>query len=293
MARDGSLYDVLGVKRSASVDEIKSAFRKHARDLHPDTAHGRDTEERFKEVSRAYAILGNAEQRQKYDRGDIDATGAATYGAGNKGRKPGWSAHRADARKNSGKKASGENIKVAGANVSYSLRVGGIDATNGTRQRITTTSGKDLDVRIPPGVKNGQVLRLKGQGMPGIGGGQDGDALVEIIVDSRDTFRIEGNDVHLDLPISLKEALHGASVEAPGLDGVLRLTIPAGSNSGDALRLKGKGMPSSSGTRGDQIVHLIVTLPSKPDSALNAFVRDWSPQAPFTGRDRLRSKQKT
>lgn len=288
-----SLYDVLGVKRDASADEIKAAFRKHARDLHPDASSGRGSEERFKEISRAYAILGDDRQRQKYDRGDIDETGAVRRRSG--------STQNTRSRDNRAKrhsprsdtKASGDNIRITGADVSYALRIGGLEATTGTRQRITTTNGKHLDVRIPAGVRNGQVLRLKGQGLPGLGGGKDGDALVEVIIDRRDAFRIEGNDVHLDLPISLKEAVQGASVEAPGLDGTLRLTVPAGSNSGDALRISGKGMQSNGGQRGDQIVHLIVTLPTKPDSALNAFVRDWSPQAPFNGRDRLRNKQDT
>ena len=289
-----SLYDVLGVARNATTDEIKAAFRRHARDLHPDTANGADTEERFKEVSRAYAILGNERQREQYDRGDIDESGAASHRQGSTGRHRGWKDRAARERKPEQRaKASGDSIKITGADVSYALRIGGLEATTGTRQRITTTNGKHLDVRIPPGVRSGQVLRLKGQGMPGLGGGRDGDALVEVVVDRRDAFRIEGSDVHLDLPISLKEAIQGGSVEASGLDGMVKLTIPAGSNSGDALRLTGKGMQTSGGARGDQIVHLIVTLPTEPDSALNAFVRDWSPQASFTGRDQLREKQKS
>lgn len=286
--RAANLYDVLGIARGATAEEIKSAFRRHARDLHPDTAKGKNTEERFKEVSRAYAILGNERQRTKYDRGDIDESGAATTRRANANSARGSDAYRERASR--ARKSSGDTIKISGADVSYTLRIGAMEASTGTRQRVTTTNGKSLDVKIPGGVKNGQVLRLKGQGMPGLGGGRDGDALIEIAVDARDTFRIEGNDVHLDLPISLKEAIQGAAVEAPGLDGKIRLTIPPGSNSGDALRISGKGMQGAGGKRGDQIVHLIVTLPKKQDSALNAFVRDWSPQAPFTGRDRLLGK---
>ena len=286
--RARSLYDVLGVSPSASADEIKTAFRKHARDHHPDTGRGGDSEERFKEISRAYAILGNKRERSRYDRGDIDESGATTTAPGGtrKSRK-GFSWGSRSTSGTGSSSARHQPIKIVGADVTYRLKVTAREAGAGTKRTIATTNGKHLNVSIPAGTRTGQVLRLKGQGMPGLNGGRDGDALVEITIEDTGPFRIEGDDVHLDLPISLKEAVQGSSVDAPGLSGQVRLTIPAGSNSGDVLRLRGKGLENADGTRGDQFVRLLVTLPGKPDSALNAFVRDWSPQTRFDGRDKF------
>lgn len=289
--RNKSLYDILGVARGATLGEIKAAFRRQARDSHPDTGSDDAAAERFKDLSRAYAILADERERQRYDRGDIDESGASTARPGRQ--RPGYGKKQAGkharAGTTAGSSAKRDKIMIVGADVSYTLRVGALDAAKGARRRIETTNGKSLNVSIPSGTRNGQVLRLKGQGMAGIGGGRDGDALIEILVDGRDAFRIDGSDTHLDLPISLKEAVQGATVEVPGLDGMLKVKVPPGSNSGDVLRLAGKGLERAGGERGDQLVRVIVTLPAKADSALNSFVRDWSPQAPFTARKHMKS----
>ncbi|MEQ8666240.1 MAG: DnaJ C-terminal domain-containing protein [Rhodospirillales bacterium] len=297
--RARSLYDILGVPPGASAAEIKTAFRKHARDHHPDTGRGGDSEERFKEISRAYAILGNERERSRYDRGDIDESGASTAAPGGgrySRKKSGWSGWTSGGKQESDRRGSARHesggprkpIKIVGADVTYKLKIDPRSASVGAKRTIATTNGKHLNISIPAGTRAGQVLRLKGQGMPGLNGGRDGDALIEIRIEDTGPFRIDGDNIHLDLPISLKEAVQGGNVEAPGLEGTVRLSVPAGSNSGDVLRLKGKGMEKSDGERGDQFVRLMITLPAKPDSALNAFVRDWSPQSPFTGRDRLK-----
>jgi len=272
-----SLYDILGLSRRASAQDIKTAFRKHARDHHPDVVgNDKAAEERFKDISRAYAILGNENERKRYDRGEIDESGASTVAPG---RRPGSGPSRSTSSSGAGAGAGSarSTVKIKGANVSYTLRVGTREAGNGAKKTISTTSGRRLNVTIPPGTRSGQVLRLKGQGLPGIGGGGDGDALIEILIDRRDAFRTEGDDVHVDLPISLKEAVLGARLPAPCLDGEVTLTVPPNSNTGDVLRLRGKGLERSDGGRGDQYVRLLVTLPSKGDAALTAFVRDWSP----------------
>lgn len=283
-----SLYDILGVAPGATAAEIKSAFRKHARDHHPDTGKGGDSEERFKEISRAYAILGNERERSRYDRGDIDESGASTAAPGGRRRYAGSDAAGRTSRSEK-PRAAGRRppIRIAGADVTYKLRIDARDARVGIKRTIATTNGKHLNVSIPAGTRSGQVLRLKGQGMPGLNGGRDGDALVEILIEDTGPFRVEGDDIHLELPISLKEAVQGAGIDIPGLAGTVRLTIPAGSNSGNVLRLKGKGLEKTGGGNGDQYVRLMVTLPGKADSALNAFVRDWSPQTRFDGRDGL------
>ncbi len=280
-----SLYKILGVPRRATPDEIKTAFRRQAREKHPDAnASNPKAEEAFKELNRAYAILSDPDQRTDYDNGNIDESGAAIRPR---------RTHKSNPFEDFVKRRTGSatskmrNVRINGADVSYSLRVGFMDAVNGTTKHVSMTSGRRLKVSIPPGTRHEQVLRLKKQGMAGVGGGTDGDALVEILVDDNDTFRIEDDNICIDLSITLSEAILGARVEAPTVDGTVKVSVPANSNSGSVLRLRSRGMPRKDGSRGDQLIRLMVVLPGKPDAALTDFVKSWSPPAGYTVRHKV------
>ncbi len=268
-----NLYDILGVSKKASASDIKAAFRKQARDKHPDANNGtRMAEDAFKELNQAYAILSDPQQRARYDKGEIDEAGAARKPGGRKRNNP---FDEFIKRRKSQKKNNGPTIKIHGADVSYSLKIGFMDAIHGTTKHVSMTNGKRLKVNIPPGTRHEQTLRLKGQGMEGVGGGKDGDALVEIIVEGHDTFSIEGDNVLVDLPVSLPEAVLGAQIEAPTVDGMVKVTVPANANTGTQLRLRGKGITKTNGQRGDQLIRLQVMLPDKGDPELTKFVKSW------------------
>src|SRR3546814_492752 len=166
---------------------------------------------------------------------------------------------------------------MRGQNVSYTVRVPFLDAAKGARRRVQLYDGKALDVTIPAGTTDGQTLRLKGQGMPGMGGGPAGDALIEVRVDGHPHFERDGADILVEVPVTLDEAVLGAKFTVPTIDGKVALTVPPGSNTGARLRLKGKGLPQATGGgRGDQYVRLKVVLPDKPDKQLKDFIRDWA-----------------
>jgi DnaJ-class molecular chaperone len=285
-------YKLLNVDRSASQDEIKRAYRKLAKELHPDINPGnKAVEQKFKELSQAYSILGDAEKRKRFDQGEIDASGQETPWKG------GFYRNHAGARRGAGDKYStvdfGEDVSVddifadlfgsrtrrvrrPGANVSYTVPISFLEAANGAKKRIKLADGKTLDVRIPPGTEDRQSLRLKGQGMPGVGGGPAGDALVEVHIEPHPFFERKGNNVHVELPVTLQEALLGATVTVPTVHGSVSMKIPPGSNSGSTLRLKGKGIPArDSDEIGDQYVKLRVMLPERPDQELRDFVENW------------------
>lgn len=286
-------YKLLNVERSASQDEIKRAYRKLAKELHPDINPGnKAVEQKFKEISQAYSILGDPEKRKRFDRGEIDASGQETPWKG------GFYRNQADARGAGGSKYStynfGEDVSVddifsdlfgsrtrrvrrPGANVSYTVPISFLEAAKGAKKRIKLADGKTLDVRIPPGTEDRQSLRLKGQGMPGVGGGPAGDALVEVQIEPHPYFERKGNNVQIELPVTLQEALLGATVTVPTVHGSVSMKIPAGSNSGTTLRLKGKGIQArDSDEIGDQYVKLRVMLPERPDQELREFVENWS-----------------
>jgi len=284
-------YKVLGVAKSASADEIKAAYRKLAKQLHPDLNPGdADVERRFKEVSQAYGIVGDPEKRKRFDRGEIDAMGQETAAAG-----PGPGAYRTYAGGREGSKYThyefgpevdiqdifsdlfGQRGPRRGADVSYSIKVDFVEAALGAKKRVRLADGKTLDLSVNPGTEDGQTLRLKGQGQPGRNQGPAGDALVRVEVAAHRFFARRGRDIHLDLPVTLKEAVLGASVQVPTIHGKVSLKVPAGANSGQTLRLRGKGLPAAAGKpAGDQLVRLTVMLPDKPDPALKEFVAGWA-----------------
>lgn len=284
-------YTVLGVSRNAPQSEIKKAFRELARRLHPDRApDDPGAEERFKDVSRAYEILSDPKKRAEYDDGG-PSYGTSGY-SGARGR-PGGAGRRWRNESNPfedffRRRAARERtgIKVKGANVSYNLRVDFLDAARGAKKRVKMANGRKLDVTVPPGTMDGQTFRLKGQGLAGIGGGEAGDALVEIEVAPHDFFRRDGNNIRVEIPVTLQEAVAGGKIDAPTIDGDVSLTLPEGSNTGTVLRLKGKGLVTGNGGRGDQYVTLKVILPKKPGKALLDFIREWGPKNPYSVRDK-------
>lgn len=168
------------------------------------------------------------------------------------------------------------HVRMRGGDVRYTFEVDFMDAAKGATRRITMPDGRGLDLSVPAGLRDGQVLRLKGKGMPGMGGGPDGDALITVHVKPHRVFRRDGNDVHVELPVALHEAVLGAKIRVPTIDGPVTMTIPRKSNSGARLRLKGKGFPAKGGKRGDQHVTLRVVLPEKPDADLEAFLESWA-----------------
>lgn len=311
-------YQTLGVTKSATADDIKKAYRRLAKELHPDNASG--DEERFKEVSAAYAVLSDPAKRGRYDRGEIDAEGnergpdrrgykayssAKRPGAGGEeegfsaddffsdffGRKRGARPGSAGGGSTAGGSTAGASAggktgpKVRGADIAYSVTVAFLEAAQGCKRRINLSNGKSLDVVIPAGAEDQQRLRLKGQGLPGMGGAADGDAIVEVLVEPHPYFRREDGDIHMELPITLPEAILGASIKAPTVSGAVALKVPPGSNSGAVLRLRGKGVPSQqTGKTGDQYVKLKVVLPDPPDSELVQFMERWAQKRSYDVR---------
>ncbi len=290
-------YETLGVKRNAEAAEIKQAYRRLAKEFHPDlNPNDPIVEQRFKEISQAYGILGDKEKRSKFDRGEIGPDGAQRsgfssggggFGGGRGGFGGGEAAEDIFADLFGRNRARTRTVRMKGKDVSYTLRVTFVEAAKGLTRRVNLYDGKSLDVRIPPGTEDGQTLRLKGQGMPGMGGGEAGDAFIEVQVDAHAFFERDGNDVFLDVPITLSEAVLGGRITVPTVHGNVAVTVPAGSNSGNSLRLRGKGIQPGIGVAGDQFVKLIVMLPDKPDKDLVEFVKTWSKDYDYDVRKRV------
>lgn len=297
-------YSTLGVARGASEAEIKSAYRKLAKELHPDRNQDNpNAAERFSAVTGAYDLLSDKDKRARFDRGEIDADGNPTapfgYGAngggfrGRPGQGGGFEFNEgADfgdifeglfgggGTRRSGGGFGGFGRQAPpqkGANVAYRLAVQFADAAALAPQRITLQDGKTIDLKLPAGVETGTQMRLSGKGQQGPGGA--GDAIVTIEVKSHPFFTRDGDNVLLDLPITLDEAVKGGKVKVPTVDGPVMLGIPEGSTSGKTLRLRGKGFTAKGGDRGDQLVRLQIDVPGD-DPAIKALVEGWQDSRP-------------
>nr|WP_321509095.1 J domain-containing protein [uncultured Celeribacter sp.] len=298
-------YEVLGLTKAATADDIKKAYRKLVRtshpDLHPDDA---GAEARFKSISAAYEILKDPETRARYDAGEIDGLGAerpqrqyyrdfagAPNNAYQQGR--GFGADPADIfaeiRRNRTRSSSAEfgdrGFSAHGPDMRYTLEVPFLDAARGAETRITLPDGQSLAVKIPQGTEDGQTLRLRGKGAPGIGGGAAGDALITVLVRPHPVFRREGDDILLTLPITIDEAVLGGKVTAPTIDGPVGLTIPSGASSGQVLRLRARGVARAGRkTKGDQRVELKIVAPPDVDESLRDFLVEWRKTHAFDPR---------
>jgi len=286
-------YKTLGLSKEASQDDIQKAYRKLAKELHPDLRPGdKKAEEQFKAVSAAYALLKDPEQRAKFDRGEIDASGMETpehayyrrhadQAAGGKYASSSGYEDFVDISdifsnmfgRNAGRGQQG--FSVRGQDHYYTVQVDFLDAATGKKQRLTLPDGQTIDLSIPVGVADGTMLRLKGKGGPGIGGAPAGDALVEVSVNPHPHFTRDGNDILTELPISLDEAVLGGKVTVQTISGRVAMTVPPGSTTGDVLRLKGKGLAPAGGKKGDHHVRLKIVMPKKVDDDLTAFFKDW------------------
>ena len=303
-------YQELGVSKTASADEIRRAFRKLAKAHHPDANPGNKTaEERFKRVSRAFDILGDPEKKAKFDRGEIDADGRETmrggpWGGGPRGPQAGQGYGRSaqfedvDINDILGEMFGAKSAGAAGGNRAFNfgfgqpqkgsdvrarLEIDIEDAINGAKKRISFSDGRTIDVTIPKGAVEGQVMRLKGQGQMGQGG--PGDALIEIGIRPHPIYRREGEGLVMDLPVSVPDAVLGGKVTAPTPDGAVSLTVPKGSNTGATLRLKGRGLPDpKTGKRGDLLARIVVALPDKADPELEKFAEEWRRERPYVPR---------
>ena len=297
-------YSVLGVARSATQEEITRAFRKLAKELHPDVnPNNKAATERFKKVSAANELLSDPDKRRKFDRGEIDAAGeprrtyqthGAPYGAG--------------ARRGAGTSGPGDDFgfgdifdgvfgargagmrghtAMRGQDVRYTLEVDLLEAINGAKKRVTMPDGGVLDLTVPEGVDDGQVLRMKGKGQPGMRGGEPGDALVEIKLRPHPQFKRDGIDLLVSLPISLDEAVLGGKVEVPTAGGRVQLSIPKGTSSGQVFRLKGKGVSNrATGIIGDQLVTVQIVMPDKIDDGLAYFMSEWRQKHGYNPREK-------
>jgi DnaJ-class molecular chaperone len=297
-------YQTLGLTKTATDEQIRKAYRKLAKEHHPDLNPGnKEAEERFKDISAAYTLLSDPEKRRAFDAGEIDASGQpqaerrfyrdyAGAGAAFRYEQPedlggfqDFGDIFADLMrgKRGGTRGGAETqFRMRGGDSHYSLPVEFLEAVNGAKKRVDMPDGKTLDIAIPAGVQEGQILRLKGQGMAGLGGGPAGDALITVAVRPHPVFRRDGNDIKSVLPITLNEALAGGSVQVDTVTGPVSLKIPKHSNTGRILRLRGKGVPGK--VKGDHLVELQVTMPPHPDEALEKAVSEWESQHPYNPR---------
>lgn len=281
-------YVMLGVPRTATPDDISKAFRKLAKELHPDLNPG-DTAavERFKKVSAAYELLSDQDKRARFDRGEIDASGEPRRGynpfgggSGPHGRaRPGPADDMGFGDVFSdlfGATRGRQRATLRGQDVRYTLEVEFLEAVTGARKRVSLPEGGVLDLVVPEGVEDGQVLRLKGKGRPGPRGAEAGDAMVEIKVRPHRDFKRQGDDIVFDLPVSIDEAVLGAKIEVATATGRVALNVPKGTSSGTVFRLRGKGVRNmTTGATGDQLVTVRIVLPETIDEQLSYFMSEW------------------
>lgn len=306
------LYQVLGVSKTATDADIKKAYRKLARELHPDLTGGDSAKsERFKAVNEAYDLLRDPEKRRRYDAGEIDAEGQERaprqsyrsyaesdpsgryeyegsfddlgdlfsrafrdHGAGQ-----GWSGQRAG----QGRESPFANMKMRGQDVQFQMQVSFMDAVLGAKTQVTLPGSGDIELRIPAGITDGQTLRLAGKGGAGVNGGPAGDAFVTVSVVEDPLFTREGDDILIDVPVSIDEAVLGGSVEVPVPGGRVRLKVPANSSSGKVMRLRGKGVQRKDHP-GDLLATLRIVLPEHEDASLAEAVKTWRASHSYDAR---------
>ncbi|WP_103764055.1 DnaJ C-terminal domain-containing protein [Roseovarius confluentis] len=303
-------YKVLGVAKKASQDEIKKAYRKLAKKLHPDLHPGdADKKAEFQAVSAAYEILGNAEKRSRFDTGEIDAKGHERperdfyhqYAGQQRARRydPGAGTGGAEdfsdlfsdlfgQRARGGQGGFRQEFHARGSDAHYHLDVDFLDAAKGAGRRVTMPDGNRMEVTIPAGIRDGQTLRLRGKGGPGFGDGPPGDALVTVTILPHPLFTRAGDNVEIELPITFDEAVLGTKVDVPTISGTVAMTVPKGTSSGDRLRLKGRGLPITKGGKGDQIVRLRIVLPDKIDARMEDLAKEWRKHVKTDPRQKLR-----
>ncbi len=300
-------YQELGVARSATADDLRKAYRKLAKQYHPDANPGdKASEEKFKRVTAAFDLIGDPEKRAKFDRGELDADGRETHPGFHAGGGFGGGPFRG------GGPTMGPDIDLSdifgdvfggrgggrgfggpqkGQDLRARFDIDLEDAILGAKRRVSFSDGRQLDINIPAGAADGQVLRLKGLGGPGRAGrdgthGPAGDALIELSIRPHPVFRREGMHLVMDLPVSVPDAVLGGKVEAKTPDGPVTLSVPPGSNSGATLRLKARGLAHAPGKRGDLLAKIVVTLPDAPDPELTKFAETWRKQRPYSPKRR-------
>ena len=327
-------YDVLGVTAKASAADIKKAYRRLAKKLHPD-ANNNDpkTAAKFSEINSAYEIVGDEDKRKAFDRGEIDAEGKPRFqgfegfGGHPGARGPGQGGAHFEsftfgpegvrrggrARGGAGNFSGFEDIlsgvfggmgrargsgsrpdfgggfaaedlaAAAGREVTGTVTISLEDIARGAKARVQLPIGKEIEVKIPAGLSDGQQIRLKGQGMPGAGGGPAGDALITVNIAPHPHFKVEGANLRVEVPITLYEAVLGGKVRVPTLEGAVDLAIPANTNAGRTFRLKGKGLPAKAG-HGDLFATVRIVLPKEPDEVLEKLMREWRDAKPYNPR---------
>ena len=283
-------YTILGVDKGASNDTVRRAYLKLVKELHPDVNPSPEAEARFKTISAAYDLVGDPEKRAQFDRGEINADGepvrpswGGTRGAGahpfGGGMDGGFGDFFSDVFSGGGGPGGftdARGFQRRGRDLRYNLEVSFLESALGAKKRVTLPEGGALELTVPAGVREGQVLRLKGKGAPGFSNGAPGDALVEIKVARHHQFTRKKDDVLLEIPITLDEAVLGAKIAVPTLTGRVQLQVPKGISSGKTFRLRGKGIkPANATTVGDQLVTVRIEMPEEIDDDLEAFFAEW------------------
>lgn len=308
-------YEVLGVKRDASEAEIKSAFRKLAKKHHPDqNKNDSKAKERFAEINAAYEIVGDKAKRKQFDRGEIDAEGKPRFqGFEGFGQRPGggfggggarafrWSTTGGPSESpfnaddilseilgglgGSAKRSTRAQPAARGDDLSVTAAITLEQLARGEKARVDLPTGKTYEVAVPPGTKSGHVIRLKGMGRPGTMGGPPGDVLITIEFIPHPVFKVEGDALRVDLPVTLDEAVLGAKVRVPTLEGPVTITVPPNTDGSRPMRLKGKGLPKADGKRGDLLVSLRIVLPKGGDAELESLMKGWRDSHRYSARE--------